>query len=152
MAKKSFKEAGSLTIHSVREEDCGVITLSINETGCVSLYISQTHDHGMDAEIEVTFEEYERVSKALEKANDIILSGISHGERYEVDLIKVNGPSLKRQGFILINVFEQSIILVISLTHGGDPDIRIDQEEIPLLVSLFKRIKRHEPHNLEITE
>ncbi|MEY9092574.1 hypothetical protein [Paenibacillus sp. RC84] len=141
MTKKPYKEIGSLSIHSVIEDYSGVIKVSLNEMGYVEVSISETYEHGMTAEIDLTFEEYERVLKAIDKANDILLSDIFHQERYAVDLINVSGPSLKRQGFILVNVFEHSIILVVSLTRGGDADIMIGKEEISLLVSLFKKVE-----------
>ncbi|MFC9775312.1 hypothetical protein [Paenibacillus chitinolyticus] len=141
MSKKPYKEIGSLSIHSVREEYSGVIKVSLNEMGYVEVSISETHEYGMTAEIDLTFEEYERVLKAVDKANDILLSDIFYQERYGVDLINVSGPSLKRQGFILVNVFEHSIILVVSLTRGADADIMIGKEEISLLRSLFKKVE-----------
>ncbi|GKS09252.1 hypothetical protein YDYSY3_02520 [Paenibacillus chitinolyticus] len=141
MTKKLYKEIGSLSIHSVLEEDSGVIKVSLNETGYVEVSISETHEHGMIAEIDLTFEEYERVLKAVDKANDILLSDIFHQERYTVDFINVSGSSLNRQGFISVNVFEHSIILVVSLTRGADADIMIGKEEISLLVSLFKKVE-----------
>ncbi|WP_405079900.1 hypothetical protein ACI48J_19830 [Paenibacillus chitinolyticus] len=141
MTKKSYKEIGSLSIHSVFEEHSGIIKVSLNEMGYVEVSISESYEHGMTAEIDLTFEEYERVLKAVDKANDILLSDIFHIERYAVDFINVSGPSLKRQGFIAVNVFEHSIILVVSLTRGGDADIMIGKEEISLLLSLFKKIR-----------
>ncbi|SEG78720.1 hypothetical protein [Paenibacillus sp. UNC499MF] len=143
MTKKPYKEVGSLSIYSVLEEKSGIIKVSLNGAGYVEVSISQTYEHGMTAEIELTFEEYARVLRAVDKANDIILSDVFHQERYPVDIIYVSGPPLERQGFILINVFEQSIILVVSLTHGGDSDIMIGKEEISLLSSLFKMVNRH---------
>ncbi|WP_254634950.1 Imm64 family immunity protein [Paenibacillus sp. GbtcB18] len=57
MTKKPYKEIGSLSIHSVFEEDSGVLKVSLNEAGYVEVSISETHEHGMTAEIDLTFEE-----------------------------------------------------------------------------------------------
>ncbi|MFD0677395.1 MULTISPECIES: hypothetical protein [unclassified Paenibacillus] len=132
------KKLGILNIDSDIEEDSGNITISLTEDNFIEVCVSQTHKYGMTAEIELNIVEFQRVTKALEQARNLIFNDVFHRERFAVDTIYVNGISSSRQGMIIVNVFEESIILVVSLTHGGDPDIMINKQLISELIKLFQ--------------
>ncbi|WP_240421810.1 hypothetical protein [Paenibacillus periandrae] len=129
-----------LNIESDNDKILGNVRL-IYDNKFIGIQISQNDEDGMTAEIQLNITKFQRVVKALEKAYDLILNGAFHHERETVDIIYTKGSTEKRKGFVLVSIFEDSIIIVVSLTNGGDPYLMIRKKQISELITLFQTVK-----------
>ncbi|MCZ8518939.1 MULTISPECIES: hypothetical protein [Paenibacillus] len=138
------KQIGFIKIESEFEEGSGVIILSKSENNYYQMKVAQSHKYGMIAEIELNSAEFSRLVGAFETAYKMIFEGVFHQERHMVDIIYLTDSKPKRQGTVIINIIRDYIVLVVSLTYGGDPDLIIDLEQTKDLIEICKRALKRE--------
>ncbi|WP_068773579.1 hypothetical protein [Paenibacillus sp. FJAT-26967] len=130
-----------INIDSELNEGSGKLSMSTYDN-IVLLSLLQTHEYGMEAEIELNTLEFAKLIDILKRAHRMICNEEMPQERYCVDIIRLNNSSPTKQGIIIINLFKSYIIFGVSLTTGGDPEIKMNKDQALALLELFIKISK----------
>ncbi|MVP02573.1 hypothetical protein [Paenibacillus lutrae] len=130
-----------INIDSELNEGSGKLSLSAYDN-LVLLTLMQTHEYGMDAEIELNTLEFAKLIDILKRAHRMICNKEMPQKRNCVGLIRLNNSSPTKQGIIIINLFKNYIIFGVSLKTGGDPEIKMNQDQTLALLELFIKMSK----------
>ncbi|WP_442600723.1 hypothetical protein [Paenibacillus sp. KN14-4R] len=120
------------------EENKGKIIVELSAEECLEISIIQTFQYGMRAKIKLSRDHVDSLLVSLNIGLNRMNQGISSLEREGVRIINVDSNSRENTGKIIVSLIPSYLILSISLTYFGDPELFLNMEQVGLLINIIK--------------
>lgn len=117
-----------INVDSNIEEQEGKVIINLLESKNIELCIALSSKYGMKAGIKLNSHQIQQLVTSLEKSLEMLESNENSLERIGVDIVNIDSEYPHEEGIIVVSVYQDTVILCVSLTQGGDPELQLNKE------------------------
>ncbi|CAG7648130.1 hypothetical protein PAESOLCIP111_05533 [Paenibacillus solanacearum] len=120
----------------------GEIIISLLDSRRILFSVKLLHKYGMEAAIKLEATQSKQLISSLNKGLELSKSNSNFSERVGVDIINITSQVESEEGIIIVSVYQDEVVLCVSLAQGGDPEVTLNQKNCAELIHSLNEITK----------